>query len=748
MVIRIHLKRLLRSGTTTAGAVETMMAAMGSAIRIEDAAGRRLLGAETPLDPLRHPIEWEGDTLGYVIGDRRAAAIADLVTHLVAMEVEKKTLGNEVLGSYRELNLIYDFSERLAASLDIHAVTSMALEQASQLITASGGAVLLLDGTGNTLSTAATWGKDQVPANLDVGQGIIGAIAASGVAEIVNDVPADSRKCRVEAGIRSLVCAPLKVKSGIRGVIVLVSETPQSYTAGELKLLTSVAAQVVLATENAALHEELLVEATRHIEARRQELEIAVKERTAELERQKELVELLSEIGKELTASLDLDTIFLNLYEHVCRLADAAVFGVGLYHDDDNTVTFHLVMEKGRRHPAVTLDLGATASVAGWCIDQCKAKVIGDVRTGGGEFGESGDGASGWAAGVLTEYPASMIAIPLMVKERILGILIIQSYDAHAYGDYHIGQLQNLAAYTSIAIDNAEAYRKLDDTLQRLKTAQQQLVTQEKLASLGQLTAGIAHEIKNPLNFVNNFAALTVGLVEELKAEFEPVREAFAHPEDVAEILDHLQQNADKINHHGKRADSIIRSMLQHSPNRKGERMPTDINAMLEEDLNLAYHGRRAQDPTFNITIERDFEERIAPIEAIPQDISRVFLNIITNGFYAAHKRRTDAGGDFSPLFRVETRQENDRIVVRLRDNGTGIPKAILADIFTPFFTTKPTGEGTGLGLSISYDIIVHEHGGELSVDSEEGKYTEFTITLPTRMAPPGGDGAAGGRDA
>jgi PAS domain S-box-containing protein len=269
-----------------------------------------------------------------------------------------------------------------------------------------------------------------------------------------------------------------------------------------------------------------------------------------------------------------------------------------------------------------------------------------------------------------------------------------------------------------------------------LKTAQASLVQAEKMASLGQLTAGIAHEIKNPLNFVNNFAGLSVELLDELKATAGPALAALDDDKraEVDEVVGMLTGNLEKIAEHGRRADGIVKSMLEHSRGASGERREVDLNSLVEEALNLAYHGARAQDASFNITLERDLDRTIAPIELAPQEITRVLLNLFGNGFYAANKRRRDGGGpDFRPLLTVVTRDLGDAVEIRVRDNGTGISPEIRDKLFQPFFTTKPTGEGTGLGLSISWDIVTKQHGGTIAVDSRVGEFTEFAISLPRR---------------
>src|SRR5262245_45830679 len=253
------------------------------------------------------------------------------------------------------------------------------------------------------------------------------------------------------------------------------------------------------------------------------------------------------------------------------------------------------------------------------------------------------------------------------------------------------------------------------------------------MASLGALTAGIAHEIKNPLNFVNNFAELAADLSRELKQELEKQRDRLDAKtlEFVDDLLSDMELNLSKIAEHGKRADSIVRGMLLHSRGTPGERHPTDLNALLDEYVNLAYHGMRAQDSSFNVSIEKTYDPAVGIIEVAPQDLSRVFLNIANNACYATRERKRAAGDAYSPRLSVKTRRLGDRAEVRIWDNGTGIPRDIRDKVFNPFFTTKPAGQGTGLGLSMSYDIVIAGHGGELIVDSEEGSYTEFILRLP-----------------
>ena len=348
-----------------------------------------------------------------------------------------------------------------------------------------------------------------------------------------------------------------------------------------------------------------------------------------------------------------------------------------------------------------------------------------------------------------------VLALPLTAYDRVLGAVIFGAARHDGFGEDDIKIARPFAAHLALAIDRwqqtAELHRvntnlvlekeRVERVLVDLKAAQANLIQAEKMASLGQLTAGIAHEIKNPLNFVNNFAGLSVELLAELK---ETAAEAVTalDPDKRAEIdetIDLLTGNLDKIAEHGRRADNIVKSMLEHSRGVSGERRTVDLNALVDEALNLAYHGARAQDQSFNITLERDYAPALAPVELAPQEMTRVFLNLIGNSFYAASRRAREGGdGSFRPTLAVSTREAEDAVQITVRDNGTGIPCEIRDKLFQPFFTTKPTGEGTGLGLSISYDIVTQQHGGTITVESEPGAYTEFTVRLPRNHHPAG----------
>jgi len=296
------------------------------------------------------------------------------------------------------------------------------------------------------------------------------------------------------------------------------------------------------------------------------------------------------------------------------------------------------------------------------------------------------------------------------------------------------------ASYDKLEEYNRTLEQKVDERTSELRkkndelvSAQAQLVQSEKMASLGQLTAGIAHEIKNPLNFVNNFAELTVDLATELREELDKLTENLtAKDRDYLQgILDDITNNAKKISDHGKRADSIVKGMLLHSRGKTGEKQPTDINALLAEYINLGYHGMRARDANFNLKIQADYDPAVGMVNAVPQDLSRVFLNTINNACYSTNEKKKVRQDAYFPVLRATTKNLGDTVEIRIWDNGTGIPPEIIDKIFNPFFTTKPAGQGTGLGLSLSFDIVVQEHQGQMNVNSTVGKYAEFVIVIP-----------------
>jgi len=341
----------------------------------------------------------------------------------------------------------------------------------------------------------------------------------------------------------------------------------------------------------------------------------------------------------------------------------------------------------------------------------------------------------------------TVLSVPLLREGEAIGVISIRRVEVQPFNHKQIELLTSFADQAVIAISNVRLFeqvqqrtRELSKSLDDLRTAQDRLIQTEKLASLGQLTAGIAHEIKNPLNFVNNFSALSVELTDELKDVLKRETLTDKGRGELDELTSLLQDNLGKVVQHGKRADSIVKNMLLHSREGSTERRSAEVNRLVEESLNLAYHGARAEKSGFEITLQRDLDANAGMVEVFPQEVSRALLNLISNGFYAATKRKIDNGGaGVEPTVLATTKDLGGSVEIRIRDNGTGIPPEVRGKIFNPFFTTKPTGEGTGLGLSMTHDIIVKQHGGRIDVDTKVGEFTEFIITLPRNNRPAAG---------
>ncbi|MCX7737004.1 MAG: ATP-binding protein [Candidatus Kapabacteria bacterium] len=335
------------------------------------------------------------------------------------------------------------------------------------------------------------------------------------------------------------------------------------------------------------------------------------------------------------------------------------------------------------------------------------------------------------------EQPQSFVTILIRIENKIEAYLILENFvSKNAFNENDLSLLRNLKEHLVSAFIKTKILEDLQITLNNLKETQQQLVQSEKLASLGQLTAGIAHEIQNPLNFVNNFSSLSKDLIDELNDEIEKEKEHYSEDDydNLLDIINTLKENISKINEHGKRAESIVKGMLMHSRGKSGEFQLTDINGMVKEYVNLAYHGMRAQNHEFNTAIVTDYDESIGKVSIVPQDLSRVILNIVNNACYAVSEKSTKFKDGYSPKIEIITKKFDDNFKIFIKDNGTGIPQNVIDKIFQPFFTTKPTGKGTGLGLSMSYDIVTQIHRGKLEVNSVAGESTEFILTIPLNL--------------
>jgi signal transduction histidine kinase len=529
------------------------------------------------------------------------------------------------------------------------------------------------------------------------------------------------------AGARTIVVVPMLKEDELLGIITIFRQEVRPFTEKQVALLENFTKQAVIAIENTRLLKEL--------RQRTDDLTESLQQQTAT----SEVLETIS------SSSGELGPVFNKMLENATRICGARFGTMTLYEDGGfrtvalynapkayaDTQLYNVI----RPHPE-----GGLSAVE----KTHEAVQIDDLRTQPPYIeGNPNVRALADLGGART-----LVIVPMLKEDELIGTIVIFRQEVKPFTDKQTELVANFANQAVIAIENARLLNELrkrteelSQSLDDLRTAQDRLIQTEKLASLGQLTAGIAHEIKNPLNFVNNFSALSTELIDELNDVLKSAGIDGKMREEIDELTHMLKGNLEKVVQHGKRADSIVKNMLLHSREGSGERRPADINAIVEESLNLAYHGARAEKSGFNITLKRDLDPAAGMIELYPQEIMRVLLNLISNGFYAATKRKESAGDGFEPTLSAATKGLGSKVEIRIRDNGAGIQKEVKERMFNPFFTTKPAGEGTGLGLSMSHDIVVKQHGGKIDVDTEPGAFAEFIITLPRKLAAEGNTG-------
>jgi two-component system, NtrC family, sensor kinase len=524
--------------------------------------------------------------------------------------------------------------------------------------------------------------------------------------------PEGLRDLARQRGWRSCLCVPLLRDGKPIGMIGPTRAEPGPFADHDVQLLQTFADQAVIAIENARLFNE--------VQAKTRDL-------TESLQQQTATAEVLKVISR---SAFNLQAVLTTLVRSALDLCNAPIGTFFLREGDVLRVATQVgcppeLVQYFHDNP-ILLNQG---SGAGRAFSTGRVVHFPDVLADPDYRLSKAQRLGGFR---------SLLAVPLLREQEAIGVFSLSRTRPEPFSPRQIDLVTTFADQAVIAIENVRLFdevqertRELAASLDDLRTAQDRLVQTEKLASLGQLTAGIAHEIKNPLNFVNNFSALSAELVGEMKDALSDINLDKNKRDELDEIAQMLKDNLEKVVQHGKRADSIVKNMLQHSREGSGEHRPTDINAIVDESLNLANHGARAEKAGFSIAFQRDLDPSVGMADIYPQEITRVLLNLISNGFYATTKRRAEVGDGFEPMLSAATKNLGDKVEIRIRDNGTGIPEGVKEKIFNPFFTTKPSGEGTGLGLSMSHDIIVKQHGGSIDVETEPGQFTEFTIVLP-----------------
>ena len=533
----------------------------------------------------------------------------------------------------------------------------------------------------------------------------------------IEDAATDSRYTWTEARERwkigTLLGIPLLRDGEVIGTFSLARTHAKPFTEKQIDLVQTFADQAVIAIGNVRLFEE--------VQARTEDLRESLQQQTA-------TADVLKVISR---STFDLQTVLQTLVESAAKLCDAEKATItrqkdGVLFRGEFYGFSEEFMEYVRNVPVVPDRGSATARALLEGVVVHIPDVQADPDYTFNEAQKLGDFRT-------------IIGVPMLREGKAIGVIVMTRSEVRPFTDKQIELATTFADQAAIAIENVRLFeqvqertQELSKSLDELRTAQDRLVQTEKLASLGQLTAGIAHEIKNPLNFVNNFSALSVELVDELDDVLKPATLDNKTRAETDELTHMLKGNLEKVVQHGKRADLIVKNMLLHSREGSTERRLVNLNGLVEECLNLAYHGARAENQEFKINLERSFDATIGRVDLFPQEMTRVLLNLISNGFYAATKRKAETKSNgYEPTLAAATRNLGDRVEIRIRDNGGGIPAEVMDKIFNPFFTTKPPGEGTGLGLSLSHDIVVKQHAGSIDVDTRSGEFTEFKVTLP-----------------
>jgi signal transduction histidine kinase len=713
--------------------IKEIVNAVDAQITIQSSDGQLILGETIESHSHRFAIQLEGQLLGWVNGDERAAAIATLLGNLAYRELEKRTLAQELLSKYKEISLLFNISEKLIDSLDISGIASLVLEEAKGLLRSESGTLLLIrDGT-SFLDSIASFGEDlSFKRNIALGEGILGHIVQTGRGEIINDIFSDPRHLVGQGRMTTIICVPLKSKEKVLGAIVLSRPKMLPYTAEDLKLLTTLACQAA-GVISALLHERKLKE------SRQNDLIFRL---SGQIRDSLELGIILETAVSEIYAVLDLDRCLFLWYQTDSRhqkLAQAhphllqPVGGLEIVTETNNP---SLPSIKGYYPPEAVGNL-ARQFQRHETVQINQVKNLSDAIAR--EF-------------LVSKDFASLLAIPIQTLSGQVGVICCGAREARTWNETEVELLRAVTNQLAIALDQAELYEKskaaaqtaqekahqLELTLQELQQAQLKLIQSEKMSGIGQMVAGVAHEINNPVtfihsnvNYIDQYSQNLLNLIHLYQQEY-PEPTAAIQAEQEAIDLDFLSADLPKLlksmNMGTERIRDIVLSLRNFSRLDQSDVKPVDIHEGIDSTLLILGHRTKAQFQFTGVEIIKDYGD-LPTVQCYPSQLNQVFMNLIVNAIDALEELEQKTN-----WIKISTECiTNETVVIRIADNGGGIPENIIEKLFDPFFTTKAVGKGTGLGLSISYQIITERHGGRLRCESIVGQGTEFIIEIPVQ---------------